>query len=165
MAMVDELLYIKSFRERQAETAMQRSRTELRLAHEAEDQARTERDDFARQAEEDELRWYHELCERLVKVRDIEDVQHAVAALRLREAEFEQALVNREQEREQAQHGFKAATDHLKQASTARSKFQELAREHHLAVSREAERKEELELEELAGVVREREEWGGAGDE
>lgn len=164
MAMVDELLYIKTFRERQAETALQRSRTDLRLAHEAEDLARDERDDFARQAEEDELRWYRELCERLVRVRDIEDVQLAVAGLRQREVLLQQALEEREREREQSQQRFHDASDHLKQASTARNKFEELAREHHLAVSREAERKEELELEELAGVVREREEWGGSDD-
>ena len=159
MAMVDELLYIKTFREQQAETALQRSRTELRLAHQAEDVARDERDEFARQAVEDELRWYRELCERLVKVRDIEDVQLAVSMLRMREIEFEKALEAKQREREQAQQVFHTASDHLKQASTARNKFEELARQHHVAVARESERKEEMELEELAGIVREREEW------
>lgn len=164
MAMVDELLYIKTFREQQAETALQRSRADLRLAHAAEDQARTDRDDFARQAVEDELRWYRELCERLVTVRDIEDVQLAVAGLRQREAQLQQMLEERQRQRQDSQQRFHQASEHLKQASTARSKFVELAREHHLAVSREAERKEEMELEELAGVVREREEWGGSDD-
>ena len=164
MAMVDELLYIKSFREQQAETALQSSRVELRVAREAEEQARVVRDDFTRQAVEDELRWYRELCERVVKVRDIEDVQLAVAGLRQREIELQKMLEQREQDRQQSQQRFHQASDHLKQASTARSKFEELAREHHLAVSREAERKEEMELEELAGVVREREEWGSGDD-
>lgn len=164
MAMVDELLYIKSFREQQAETDLQRSRADLRIAHAAEDDARIERDEFARQAQEDELRWYRELCEKLVRVRDIEDVQLAVAGLRQREAHLQQVLEQRERDREQSQQRFHQASDHLRQASTARSKFEELAREHHLAVSREAERKEEMELEELAGVVREREEWGGADE-
>lgn len=165
MAMVDELLYIKSFREQQAETALQRSRADLRVAREAEERARQERDDFAQQAIEDELRWYRELCERVVRVRDIEDVHLAVAGLRQQEAHLQQALEVRESEREQSQERFKAAGDHLRQASTARNKFEELAKQHHLAVSKEAERKEELELEELAGVVREREEWGGSQDE
>ncbi len=165
MAMVDELLYIKSFREQQAETALQRSRAELRVAREAEEHARQERDEFARRAVEDELRWYRELCERVVRVRDIEDVQVAVAGLRQQEAHLQQALEMKESEREQSQDRFKQAGEHLRVASTARNKFEELAKQHHLAVSKEAERKEELELEELAGVVRDREEWSGGEDD
>jgi hypothetical protein len=37
----------------------------------------------------------------------------------------------------------------------------ELARNFHILETREAERKEELELEEVASIVREREEWSG----
>jgi type III secretion protein O len=164
MAMIDELLFIKSFREQQAETVLMRSRAEFRVAQAAEEQAQKNHSDFLKQAQEDELRWYRELCARLVKVRDIEDVQQAVVGLRLREVALDDERRAKEREREQAQEGVRVANERLKVASSARHKFKELARQHHLEVFRESERKEEMELEELAGVVREREEWGGSAD-
>jgi type III secretion protein O len=158
MSMIDQLLYIKDFRERQAETAMQKSRLVLTEAHRAEDEAQQELDRFVQQAQEDERAWYQALCERVVKLRDIEDVQTDVAILRAEEAQRAKELDQAQQARVQAQSSFNLATQALREASTARSKFEELADRHHEALNKEAERKEDLELEELAGVVREREE-------
>lgn len=158
MAMVDQLLFIKTFRERQAETVLQRSRLSLAQAHQLEEQAQHELERFIAQATEDELRWYRQLCERVVKLRDIEDVQTDVAILRAEEAERARARDAATQQREQAQSAFTQASQQMKEASTARNKFEELARQHHALVAKEVERKEDLELEELAGIVREREE-------
>lgn len=158
MAMVDQLLFIKTFRERQAETVLQRSRLSLAQAHQLEEQAQLELERFIAQATEDELRWYRQLCERVVKLRDIEEVQTDVAILRAEEAERARARDAATQQREQAQSAFTQASQQMKEASTARNKFEELARQHHALVAKEAERKEDLELEELAGIVREREE-------
>lgn len=158
MAMVDQLLFIKTFRERQAETVLQRSRLSLAQAHQLEEQAQQELERFIAQATEDELRWYRQLCERVVKLRDIEDVQTDVAILRAEEAERARARDAATQQREQAQSAFTQASEQMKEASTARNKFEELARQHHALVAKEVERKEDLELEELAGIVREREE-------
>ena len=55
MAMVDQLLFIKEFRERQAETAFQKSRMALAEAHRQEELARQELERFIAQAREDEL--------------------------------------------------------------------------------------------------------------
>ncbi len=158
MSMIDQLLYIKHFREQQAETAMQKSRMVLAQAHRLEDDAQQELTRFVEQAQKDELAWYQALCERIVKVRDIEDVQTDVAILRAEEAQRARELEQAQQAREQAQSSFNTATQVLRDASTARNKFEELAMRHHEALIKEAERKEDLELEELAGIVREREE-------
>jgi len=158
MSMIDQLLYIKEFREQQAETALQKSRLILADAHQQENLARETLEVFVAQAREDELLWYRELCERVVKLRDIEEVQLDVAILRAEEAARQQDLDRAQNEREQAQVAFNSATHVMREASTARNKFEELALSHHAALSKEAERKEDLELEELAGIVREREE-------
>ncbi len=158
MAMVDQLLFIKEFREQQAETALQKSRLALADARRQEELAQQELERFIAQAREDELSWYRELCSRVVKLRDIESVQTDVAILRAQEAARAQQRDAAVTHREQAQSSFSQATQHMKEASTARNKFEEMARQHHALVAKEAERKEDLELEELASIVREREE-------
>ena len=156
MAMIDELLFIKTFRERKAETALQRSRLVLVDAQRQEDNARQTLERFIEQATEDELRWYRELCARLVKQHDIEVVQQDVAIQRAEEQAHLRELEAAAAAHVSAQAAFNQATAVLRDASTSRSKFDELARLHHDAAAREAERVEELELEEVAGIVRER---------
>ncbi|MEK0416850.1 MAG: hypothetical protein RI949_856 [Pseudomonadota bacterium] len=158
MAMIDQLLTIKSFRERQAETALHKTRVELADAHRIEEVAEHDLHTFMRQAQEDEIRWFEELCSRVVKLRDIEEVQTDVAILRAEQAHKEQELEQAQARRAQAQSTFNQATQVMKEATTAREKFEELAQQHHAALGKEAERKEDLELEELASIVREREE-------
>ena len=160
MAIVDEILYIKSFREQQAETALHRSRPELRIAHEIENQARAKRDDFQRSALRIEDQWYRELCARVVRVRDIENLHASIAGLRRTQQQLDQDLDARLREREQAQEHMKQSSEHHRLASVARSKFTELARIHEVARVLETERREESELEELASASRDREEWG-----
>jgi type III secretion protein O len=159
MAMIDELLFIKTFREHKAETELQKSRARLGIAAQSERDAQQALEDFVAQATADELRWYQELCSRVVKPRDIADVQNDVAGLRQKELEHNGQWQAAQQHHVKAKDEFQGATTRMRDASTARQKFFELARNHHSAVAREVERKEELELEELANVVREREEW------
>jgi type III secretion protein O len=161
MAMVDELLFIKTFRERKAETELQKSRARLGHAAQAERSAAQVLQDHVEQAWAEELRLYADLCARVVKLRDIADVQQDVAQMGLQEIAHRQSLEQAQQQHRTAQDDFQLSTRKMRDASTAREKFVELVRNHHMLVAREAERKEDLELEELASVVREREEWGG----
>jgi flagellar biosynthesis chaperone FliJ len=57
-----------------------------------------------------------------------------------------------------AREALTASTTALREASAARNKFEELRRRERDAVARESERREELELEEVAGNRRDREE-------
>jgi type III secretion protein O len=161
MTMIDELLFIKEFRERKAETELQKSRLQLRLAVSAEQEAEQTLNDFIEHATQEEFRMFEDLCSRIVNPRDITDVHAEVSALKAQELSHREGLLTRQQQHMQARQVFDVDTRKMRDASTAREKFGELARTHRVSVAREAERKEELELEELASIVREREEWGG----
>lgn len=161
MAMIDELLFIKEFRERKAETELQKSRARLGFAAQSERSAEAVLQEHIERAWAEELRLYADLCARVVKPREIADVQQDVAQMRMQEATHQQSLEQAQEQHRAAQDDFQLSTRKMREASTAREKFVELARTHHMLAAREAERKEDLELEELASVVREREEWGG----
>ena len=107
-----------------------------------------------------EDQWYRELCTRVVRVRDIENLHASIAGLRRTQQQLDQDLDARLREREQAQKHMKQSSEHHRLASVARSKFTELARIHEVARVLETERREESELEELASASRDREEWG-----
>ena len=161
MKMIDELLFIKEFRERKAETELQKSRVRLSTAAQAERDAEKTLQDFIAHATAEELRLFDDLCSRIVKLRDINEVHTEVAGLKYKEQAHAQALDQRQQQHVQARQDFDQSTRKMRDASTAREKFVELARNFQIMETREAERKEELELEEVASIVREREEWSG----
>ena len=154
MAVVDELLFIKNFREQKAEKNMLRTRLDLQQAHHRQLKAQDTLQVFRVQAQQDEVRWYDELCSRMVKPREILSVQEDVAALRTTEANLAVSLEQASTEHEAAQQHYAVATDQHRQATTAKNKFIEVAQNFHAEVARERERREELELEEVAGQMR-----------
>ena len=160
MSVLDELLFIKRFREQQAESALLRARAELAQSRMAEERARELLEQFRARARADELAWYQALCERPVKLRDITRVQEDVSMLRAGERSHEQSFEQASQVRDKAQTVHAQATDRMREASAVREKFVELVRRENLAMTRELERREELEYEELSSVRRDREDWG-----
>jgi hypothetical protein len=110
------------------------------------------------EAREDEVRWYRELCDRLVKLSDIESLQQDIAILRAEEVAREDEVKAKIAQTAAAREALTASTTALREASAARNKFEELRRRERDAVARESERREELELEEVAGNRRDREE-------
>jgi type III secretion protein O len=165
MAMIDELLFIKKFREKKAEKEFQKARLALVEARKVEEAANQTLTDFQVQAEQDELSWYKDLCSRVVKPRDIANVQEDVAMLRATEQMHANALHKAEREHTLAQDTHAQANGALREASKAREKFTELARNYHWIVAQEAERKEELELEEVSGNIRKKDDWGTETDD
>ena len=157
MPVLDELLAIKTFRERQADAALQAARARLAEAHRIEDARRQALEQFASQAEADMNAWYQALFSRQVKVRDINDLHRDIAILRAEEEAYRRQHDEARKGLEGAQTGHLNATDTLREASTVRQKFLELAQRHNAAIAKELERREELEFEELASIVRERE--------
>jgi type III secretion protein O len=156
MSMMDQLLFIKSFREGQAQTKMQRCRAEHLDAQAREQATRQALEQFITQAREDEARWYRELCDRLVKLSDIETVQQDIAILRAEQLAREEAVRAQAALTESARLAFSESALALREASAARNKFEELRRNEREAFARESERREELELEEVAGIRRDR---------
>jgi type III secretion protein O len=154
-----ELLAIKSFREGQAEIVVARERAALRDAARAHEEAQALLRRLLDEGLQAEHRLYRELCERIVRLRDIEDVQLAVAGLRQREAAQEDAVTAAERAEDKALQQLDGARAAHKEASRQKSKFVDLARNHADAMMREAERKEDLEMEEAASVRRDRDDW------
>jgi|JI10StandDraft_1071094.scaffolds.fasta_scaffold473198_2 type III secretion protein O len=154
-----ELEHLKAFRERQARTALQARRAELVLARRAAEAAALAVSTHRSEAQQREQALYTELLARVVRLRDIEDVQHAVAALKQRE----QALVGEHQaaQRSELQIEQQAHDAQLQHRGAERvlEKFVQLARIHFDEAAREAERLEDLELEEVASLRRDREDW------
>ena len=164
MAMIDELLFIKQFREKKAEKEFQNARLALAEAKKAEETATQTLNAFQLQAELDELAWYRDLCARVVKPREIADVQEDVAMLRATEQMHANVLQKAEQQHASALAAQVQANLLMREASKAREKFTELASNYHLIEAKEAERKEELELEEVSGNIRKKDDWAVEAD-
>ncbi|MGE8658758.1 MAG: type III secretion system stalk subunit SctO [Achromobacter sp.] len=159
MSVFDELLAIKRFREGQAEIAVSRQRlrhAEADAARQASEQA------LAACREESERReraMYRDLCSRVVRVREIEDVLQGVAGLREGERQCEQALEQAAQRlRDEAQALAERRAQH-QQAVRLTGKFVELASIHLAEHLKALEHKEDMEMEEAASLSRDREDW------
>ncbi|KAB0596018.1 type III secretion protein [Castellaniella defragrans] len=159
MNVFGELLAIKRFREGQAELAVARQRQALADAERQQARAREQLDEYRAWSRQRELDMYRELCGRLVRVRDIEDVMQGVADLRQGERDRE---TRAEQAAEQARHEAEALAGRRqahREASRLVEKFVQLASLHAADELRELERREDLEMEEAASVSRDRDDW------
>ena len=159
MSVFRELLAIKAFRESQAEAAVRVQRHALREAREAREAAEALLQRLLREGLEQEMQLYRDLCARIVRLREIEDVQHAVVGLRQRETAQEDAVQAARGEETRTEQLLTAARDAHKEANRQKTKFIDLSRDYDLGRAREAERKEDLEMEEAASVARDREDW------
>lgn len=159
MSVFDELLAIKRFREGQAEIAVSRQRlrhAEADAAREASERALA---DFRNESERRERAMYSDLCSRVVRVREIEDVLQGVAGLREGERQREQAVEQAaERLREENQALAELRAQH-QQAVRLTGKFVELASIHLAEHLKALEHKEDMEMEEAASLSRDREDW------
>ncbi len=160
-----ELLRIKDFRETQAESRVRRQRTLVQQAHEKHVSEKNLLERLLIEGQETELRLYRELCERQVRVRDIEDVQHQVVGLRQRESLQQEAVISAQELEHQAEEALSAAKTLHQEAQRQKGKFEDLSRDFDMAEAQESERKEDLELEEVASFRRDREDWEGQDDQ
>lgn len=159
MSIFRDLLAIKAFRESQAETAVRVQRDALREAREAREAAEALLERLLREGLAHEMQLYRDLCARIVRLREIEDVQMAVAGLRQREAQQQDAVATAARQQELASQKLDTARAAHQEASRQKSKFVDLSRNYAEAQLRELERKEDLEMEEAASVRRDREDW------
>ncbi len=165
MGMIDELLFIKDFRERKAERELLRTRLDLQQAHGRHSQAQDTLVDFQSQAQQQEQQWFSDLCTRLVKPKEILAVHADVAQLRATEADLAVQLEEAHAAHQMAQEVYALATDQHREATVTKNKFLELAQSMHAAEQRERERRDEMELEEVASQIRKRIHAQEPGDE
>jgi type III secretion protein O len=159
MSVFDELLAIKRFREGQAELAVARQRRRMVEADAAREQAKIALESYQRQAYEHEQAMYGELYQRLVRVREIEQVLESVAQLRAGERDHEAALKKAVEMLEEETRNLQSRRDDHQQAVRMTGKFVELARVYLDEFLKALEQKEDLEMEEAVTVARDREDW------
>ncbi|HSV47686.1 MAG TPA: YscO family type III secretion system apparatus protein [Ramlibacter sp.] len=159
MSMFKELLSIKVFRESKAEIAVRKQRGVLAQAVSERDQADKTLADFRDFAVRHERGLYDDLCSRIVRLHDIEDVQLAVSGLRQSEVRHEEQL--RQAEALRLKQAEQLEQDRLAHADATRmkEKFVELAQVYADEQIKELERKEDAELEEVAETRRDRADW------
>ncbi len=165
MKMLRDLLAIKRFREGQAETAMRQQRQAFAQAQEERIAAEELLARLLAEGVLAEQRLYQDLCARIVQLKDIEAVQQAVVVLRQREQDQQDALEAAQREQQAAQERFDQARLVHKEAARQTSKFVDLASSFAAIDALESERREDLEMEEAASVVREREDWHTTDEE
>ncbi len=159
MSIFRDLLAIKTFREGQAESAVRIQRQALADAQAAREAAEALLMRLMREGLETETALYRDLCSRMVRLREIEDVQLSVVGLRQREAAQQEAVDAAQRTQEAQNQKLSDARAAHQEASRQKSKFVDLARNYADTQLREVERKEDLEMEEAASVRRDREDW------
>jgi type III secretion protein O len=154
-----ELMAIKRFREGQAELAVTRQRLALAEAERLRVQALEQLEEYRRWSQQRELDMYQDLCSRLVRPSEIEDVLDDVAGLREGEHDRENRVEEAgDQARREAEQLAQFREAH-REASRMVEKFVQLASLHAAEELREMERKEDLEMEEAASVTRDHDDW------
>jgi len=164
MDQLGELLSIKRFREQQADATLQVARVVLTDAHRGEQHSERLLSEFRDYARQQEDAGYRAILSQPVKVQDIFRLHEDIAILRATEAQHESELQKARLARESAQQRHKDADTTAREARASRQKFTELVDQHQTGLAKAAERREELEYEELAGIVREREQWSEEPD-
>lgn len=159
MSIYAELLSIKQFREGKAAAEVGRARGTLAQRHRDADAARAALQAWREEAVARERAWYADLCARIVRLRDIEEVQQGVVGLRATEREREDAERAAQRQLEESRAALASAQRAHAEAARMRDKFAELAEQYAGELAAEAERKEDLEMEEAASVARDREEF------
>lgn len=159
MSMFSELLRIKRFREQQAELAFMRQRQRRAEAQERANKARDSLQTFRDYARAQEQSMYAGLCERVVRVRDIDTVLQEVAQMRKDEGYYESAL-------QQADDALTQEIDALSDCRRTHThtvrlsnKFLELVQAHQDEESQLQNNQEEQELEEVAALAHDRFRW------
>lgn len=163
--MLDELLELKEYREEKAEMRLARSRLVLAEVTRRTDEARTALVEYRRWSAEHEVGLYGALYGQLVRLRQLEHLREDVVILRMREHSLAESLTKVEGERTQADGAVREARTAHEQATRIREKFVQLVEAQSEEIRLEDERREDLELEDLYAIRRDREDWQENDDE
>lgn len=160
MAVLHELLSIKTFREGKAESAVRTQRQVLAEATSLREQAQAHLEEFTGFAVRRERELFEDLCRRVVVVREILDTHAQVGEMKAQalhyQSSLDQAQVRCDEESVQLQERKQAHAA----ATRIKEKFIELVRQHAAEEWTALERKEDAELEEVAETRRDRADFG-----
>lgn len=165
MSVYHHLLRIKQFRESQAETEVRRRRVLLAEAKAKAEELQRKLEEYRIWSAQHERDLYDDLCTRLVKLREIEDLQTTISELRNSERNMEQGVLEADQHRHSVAGELDQALDTLSLAGRQTNKFKELSRVYSEEARMEQERQEEMEMEEFRSPDGRDDEWESASDD
>jgi type III secretion protein O len=145
-----QLVSIKELRERKALRALEEQRAVLDAATAERDTADAKLREFREFAIEKERDMYRSLCERVVRLHEIEDARTEVLGLRSRETDHEDALQAAETRRDQEEEQLESDRHSHQRTVRIRDRFLELADIFAREEIVRAEQKQEAEIEEAA---------------
>jgi type III secretion protein O len=165
MSMLNELLELKQYREDKAEMALARCRLSLAEVTKRKDQAHDALVSYQEWSVTHERDMYGAVYGRVVRPRDLENLREDVVMLRVKERTLNEALTKVETERTQADTAVRDSRTAHERATRTREKFVQLVEAQSEELRLEAERKEDLEMEDQHTGGRDREDWEDRDDE
>lgn len=159
MKIIDTLLEIKKFREAQAQTKLVKQRARHARARTERDTAEDTLSTHKVTAKAQELAWFGELMGQQVRVHIIESVRAEVGLLTATTHRLTDDLQQAETTLDQERQAVDVARQGVVRAEQVKEKFVQLVRIYADAAFLQAERAEDLEMEEVASLRRERSEW------
>lgn len=150
--MLERILQIKSFREARAALAVTRQRLAFEQAEHHEQATQRRRDAHRQASDRRERALYEDLCTRVVRLAQIQDLQLAVEDMRVQARDHDKRLEQARAERHRQADELLGRREAHAQALQLKQRFIELARHAAEEAEMEADRREELELEEVAEI-------------
>jgi type III secretion protein O len=165
MTVLNELLELKRYREDKAEMMLVKCRLALAEVTKRKDQAQDQLVKYQHWSVQHERDMYGAVYGRLVRPRDLEYLREDVVMLRVKERALNEALTKVEGERTQADGAVRESRQVHERATRTREKFVQLVEAESDEIRIEAERKEDVEMEDLNALVRDREDWDEERDD
>ncbi|MCC9620368.1 type III secretion protein [Thalassospira sp. MA62] len=148
-----ELLVIKERREQGAEGRLALSRMEAQQAADTVAEREQKLVDYRDWMRTHQDHLFDEICEKTVKVREIEDLRTRILMLRDEEQAIETSIDDARKAHQQALEAVRLAEQRLKEATRQREKFDDLAQSYDAELREALAYKEEMEMEEFTTPV------------
>ncbi|WP_347555969.1 YscO family type III secretion system apparatus protein [Robbsia sp. KACC 23696] len=152
--MIDDLLRIKNLRESRAQLALMRERVVFAKSLQARDEAKRTWEHQCKEAHTREIALFGAMIGGLRRVREIEDTRWEVQSMRQESDRLGGLARQAASALTQAQKKLDDVRDTTRRAERAKEKFVDLAHRYTGIAAREAQRLEDLEMEEAAAQGR-----------
>jgi type III secretion protein O len=151
MDVIDGLLRIKRIRQDSREADMRRARQLLEQAAQALRDATQQQQQQDRERTERENKLFDDVCQRVVQVRDLNELRGEVDIMKEAAKQDAEAVVQAQKHRTTRRESFDQSTVAWRIAAHATARFEDLSAEQQAERARHAEWLADLELEEHSG--------------
>lgn len=147
--MLKQLFIIKELRERRSAAKVTECRRALEQHKQAVLDAEKKLEDYIQWRSQEEIRQFKSLMGQVTAYRKFELINQNISHLRLKDGDYQQAIIKAEAALQQAQLALEQAQQAHVLAQRAVEKFNQLRSKEQEEIEKEQQRKEELELEEF----------------